>query len=226
MKASSDARRLDPPSLVELAAEDLRNRILAGELRPGDRLVEEKLTARLGISRPPLREALRLLHQEGLVVIAPRRGATVTQLDLRDVHEILTLRSALERLAVELGVPVSDPERLATCRTALERMQRCAEKDDRAELVRCGYDFHHAIVSLPDHQRLIGIYESLHRQLMLCMALNLYEREHYHEDLFAHVARHRELFDLIADGDPQVVLDALATHGERSFTDRWPPSDQ
>ncbi|WP_255948260.1 GntR family transcriptional regulator [Streptomyces odontomachi] len=219
------SRRIDPPSLVELAAEQLRGMILAGELRPGDRLIEERLTAELGISRPPLREAMRLLQQEGLITMAPRRGMTVMELAARDVHEILTLRSALERLAVELGVPVHEPARLENCRTALDRMRECADKGDRAELVRCGYLFHRAIIELADHKRLITMYESLHRQLVLCMALNLYEREHYHEDLAVHVARHGELFDLIASGDRDAVLHALATHGERSFTDHWPPSD-
>lgn len=225
MDTSHASRRLDPPSLVELAADQLRDRILSGELRPGDRLIEERMTAELGISRPPLREAMRLLQQEGLVTIAPRRGATVMTLAARDVHEILTLRSALERLAVELGVPVRDSARLDDCRAALDRMRQCAESGDRAALVRCGYAFHRSIVALAGHRRIIGIYDSLHRQLVLCMAMNLYEREHYHEDLSSHVARHSDLLELIVRGDTRAVLDALAAHGERSFTDHWPPAE-
>ena len=110
--------RIEAPSLVHLAVESIRDMILSGRLSPGDRLIEERLTEELGISRPPLREALRLLEQEGLIETRPRRGAVVATLTDQDVFEILTLRSALERLAVELGMPVRVPERLQVCRNA------------------------------------------------------------------------------------------------------------
>ncbi len=210
--------RLDPPSLVQLAADELRRMILSAELQPGERLIEERLTEHLGISRPPLREAMRILQQEGLIVVQPRRGATVTSLSDRDVFEILTLRSGLERLAVELGVPVTDPDRLQRCRDALAEMEACAGREDRAHLVECGYAFHRSIVGLAGHRRLEGLYDSLHQQLLLCMAMNLYAREHYYEGLARHVERHKVLLDVIESGDPKAVLEELAAHGERSFT--------
>lgn len=217
---SGTSTKLDPPSLVQLAADALRRMILSGELRPGDRLVEERLTERLGISRPPLREALRLLQQEGLIVVQPRRGAAVTELAEQDVHELLTLRSALERLSIELAVPVTEPERLEPCRRALAAMEECARAEDRAQLVEHAYEFHHSIVALAGHGRLERIYQSLHLQLLLCMAMNLYVREHEYESLDQHVARHRHLLDVIEAGDPDAVLAELAVHGERSFTKR------
>lgn len=209
---------LHAPSLVHLAAEAIRKQILSGELGPGERLTEERLTAELGISRPPLREALRLLQQEGLIETTPRRGSTVATLTDQDVFEILTLRSALERTAVDLGVPVSDPARLRTCHAALEAMQAAADAEDRGALVEAGYTFHASIVDLAGHRRLSAIYASVHQQLLLCMARNLYVREHFHEDLGEHVGRHRALLQLIEAGDPAAVLAALAVHGERSFS--------
>ena len=214
------AARIDAPSLVHLAAESIRSMILSGRLAPGERLIEERLTEELGISRPPLREALRLLQQEGLIDTRPRRGSTVTTLTDQDVYEILTLRSALERLAVELGVPVRSPERLAACRAALQRMDAAARREDRGALVTHAYAFHASIVALAGHRRLDDSYAAVQQQQMLCMARNLYAREHEFEDLVTHVARHRRLLDVIEAGDPDAVLAELAVHGERSFLNR------
>jgi DNA-binding GntR family transcriptional regulator len=223
---SQDARtgspaevRIDPPSLVTLAADSIRKMILSGRFEPGERLVEERLTEHLGISRPPLREALRLLQNEGLVETRPRYGSTVATLTDQDVFEILTLRSGLERLAVELGVPVREPARLTACHEALRRMEQNARDADRGSLVENGYAFHSSIVALAGHRRLSDMYRSVQQQLLLCMARNLGTRERYHESLVEHVARHRHLLELIEAGDPQAVLAELAVHGERSFSE-------
>jgi DNA-binding GntR family transcriptional regulator len=88
---------LGATSLVELATRRLRGEILSGRLLPGERLVEEQLTRRFGISRAPLREALRLLGQQGLVEHLPRRGVRVAELSARDIDELFGLRDALER---------------------------------------------------------------------------------------------------------------------------------
>src|SRR3981081_4790077 len=105
-----------------MAAETIREMVLSGELRPGERLVEELLAEELGIARPPLREALRVLEQEGLVLSLPRRGVIVTPLSAQDVYEIFTLRTTYERMAIELGVPCKDPELLARCHRAVNAM--------------------------------------------------------------------------------------------------------
>jgi DNA-binding GntR family transcriptional regulator len=209
---------LTPQSLPEMAAEEIRKMILTGELQPSERLREERLTEILGISRPPLREASLLLQQEGLVVRTPRRGAAVISLLKEDVYEILLLRTALERLAVEHGIPVREPKRLQRCRDALAAMQESAEAGNRAELVERGYVFHASIVALAGLRRVDEIYRSLHSQLLICMGMNLYAREHYYEDLAEHVRRHKVLLDVIEKGDPQAVLAEFAAHGERSFT--------
>jgi DNA-binding GntR family transcriptional regulator len=219
-RADAKLARLDPPSLVELAAESIRQMILAQRLKPGERLIEERLTEELGISRPPLREALRLLQQQGFIETRPRHGSRVATLTDHDVFEILTLRSALERLAVELGVPVRHPERLATCHAALRNMEDSVHRQDRGALVEHGYAFHASIIGLAGHRRLDAAYASVQQQVMLCMARNLHTRETDYEDLDTHVSRHRHLLDLIEAGDPDAVLAELGVHGERSFLER------
>lgn len=209
--------RIDAPSLVAMAADAVRNMILAGDLAPGDRLIEERLTEELDISRPPLREALRLLENEGIIERMPRRGAIVKTLTDQDVREILAIRAALERLAFETGIPVVEDSRLDAARAALHEMERCAREEDRGNLVRAGYAFHSALIRIAGNRRLEDIYASVQQQILLCMARNLITRERFFEGLEEHVARHRYLLDLVESGDAGAALAELAAHGANSF---------
>jgi DNA-binding GntR family transcriptional regulator len=216
-RAVDEDGRLRSPSLVALAVAAIRKKILAGDLEPGQRLLEEQLTRELDISRPPLREALRLLENEGLITTRPRRGTFVTTLTQHDVYEILTLRTMLERMSIELGMPVRDPSLLDSARDALEQMERAADAEDRGGLVEAGYFFHSRLLRIAEHGRLEEIYASVQQQLLLCMSRNLVVRERYYEDLHEHVARHRKLLELVESGDVEATQAALAVHGERSF---------
>jgi DNA-binding GntR family transcriptional regulator len=209
--------KIDPPSLVEMTAAALRKLILAGEYKPGQRLIEQHLTERLGISRPPLREAMRILQQEGLIVTFPRRGAVVTPLSADDVHEIYTLRFALDRLAIELGIPVRDPKLLQPLRLALAGLERAAGTGDREQLLEQNINFHTAMCGLAAHRRLTQAYSALTLQLRLCMAMNLRLREQVHGNLEENVARHRVLLELAEQGKRKELLVAIAEHGDRTF---------
>ena len=210
-------RRIQQPSLVRMAAETLREMVLGGELRPGDRLVEERLTEELGISRPPLREALRLLEQEGLLLSMPRRGVIVTPLSAQDVYEIFTLRTAYERMAIELGVPCKNPELLARCHRAINAMVQAAKAEDRGQFVRSSFEFHVAIVGLARHRRLEDAYRGLSLQLHIYIAANTRAREERNESLDENIERHRRLLAAVERGDRDDVLSELANHGDRTF---------
>ncbi|SEF98667.1 transcriptional regulator, GntR family [Saccharopolyspora kobensis] len=207
-----------PPSLVELAATTLRRMIIGGDLLCGQRIVENRLTHELGISRPPLREALRVLEREGLVRQVPRKGVIVTPLTLHDIYEICTLRAEFEALAVRLGVPVREAARMRRCRQALQRMSEAADAGDEPDFLERSFDFHVSVVGLSGHQRLEEAYRSLQLQLMLSMALNRKARQD-RESLTEDVARHRRLLEIIDAGDPAAVLAELAAHGDRTFLD-------
>jgi DNA-binding GntR family transcriptional regulator len=210
--------KLSPASLVDLAADALRDRILSGALKPGERLLEEQLAAELGISRPPLREALRLIQSEGLVQSLPRRGMIVAPLDEKDAWEIATLRSALERTAIELALPIRQPEQLTECRRALSAMSAAAASNSRGPFIEASFRFHLAVVQLARHDRLTAVFKSLYLQMQLCMALNVRTREEQlGESLEANVKRHEELLDLIELGNLEKVLAAFVAHGERTF---------
>ncbi|MFC3999604.1 GntR family transcriptional regulator [Nocardiopsis sediminis] len=206
-----------PPSMVQLAAQSLRRMIIGGDLLPGDRVVENQLTKELGISRPPLREALRVLEREGLIKQVSHKGAIVTPLTLHDVYEIVTLRRVLERMAIDLALPVTDGARLARCRSALEAMELAATDDDPAALPEAAFAFHLSVIGLSGHDRLEDTYRSLYLQMLLCMVLNRRARAQRAETPAQDVQRHRRLLELIEAGDPAPVLAELERHGDRTF---------
>ncbi len=210
-------RRIEaPPSMSALAAEALRQMVLTGELRPGDRVIENRLTEELGVSRPPLREAMRVLEQEGLIVQTPRKGAVVAPVTPHDIYEIVSLREEIEQIAVRLGVPVRSQERLDRLRQAFQALQDAAEEPGAARVVETSFAFHLAIVGLAGHRRLEDVYRSLSLQMRMCMAMNRRVRaeiETPRED----AARHRPLMDLVEAGDYEGMAHAVAHHGQRTY---------
>src|SRR5579884_1322384 len=118
------------PTIGDVVVEQVRALILSGAFRPGERLIEERLTERYGISRPTLREALRVLQHEGLLRRIPRRGVVVTPLTADDVREIYSLRWALERFALQLALPIGDQARLDPMREAVVAMRSAVRHGD------------------------------------------------------------------------------------------------
>lgn len=209
-------RIVAPPSMAALATDALRAMIFSGELQLGERLIEARLTERLGVSRPPLREALQTLAHEGLVVVHPRRGATVRTLTRHDVFEIVTLREELESFAVRLALPVRSPSRLEDCRAALHAFEQAGRAGDGTHFMQRKFEFHLTLVALAGHARLTEAYRALSFQMLLCYALNRAARRDV-ETLLENVERHRELLAVVEAGDPDEAQRALAEHGHGSF---------
>lgn len=207
------------PTMMDELVRQLRRYILSGAVKPGERLVEERLCERFGVSRPPLRESLRVLQRDGLVQSTPRRGFRVVSLDANDIREIYSLRMNLERMAIELGVPVADDSLLVPMRDAIQRMRDAASTGSRDDMVQANSDFHYAIAALPGHRRLLRTYESLRMQMTLCMAFNL-ELRMASGDPSNAVTPHQELLDCIEKGDRDLALQRLANHGQDIFLGR------
>lgn len=207
---------LAPASLVELAVQRLRSEILSGELVPGERLIEEQLTRRFGTSRAPLREALRLLGQQGLVEHLPRRGVRVTDLSPQDVDELFGLREVLERFAVQIAPQVPDPLALAELTNRLDAMRQAAATGAALEQAEAHRQFHVALVAMAGHRHLLLVYEPVILKLQLYMAANL-RREAQVRTPQDGVRRHQRLLDAVAAGDVDEVLAALSDHGARAY---------
>lgn len=208
---------LHVPTISEELVKRIRAMIFAGELRPGERLVEERLAQHFGVSRPPLREAMRVLARDGIVTSSPRRGFIVTTMSGDDVREIYDLRLVLERAAVELSVPVKDPRRLQPVRDALDRMRQHAAQNDPDIMLEANSAFHSALIALPGNSRIIAAYATILEQLEMCMAINLRFRRELYKDPQDVVRRHEHLLALIEAGEMDPLVDAIVHHGDRSF---------
>ena len=208
------ARRDLPSSLVDLAATGLRDRILSGDLRPGEKIVEEDLCARLGISRGPLREALRLLTQQGLVEHLPRRGSRVVEWSPDDVLQLFELRSVLERHAVESALPLADPStQLEPVRAALTVMRSAKGGLERDDAHRT---FHAAVVGLAANRQLDFALEPILLKLQVPMARNLRE-EARRQSVRDGIVRHEELLEALESNDSDLVVKALHEHGHLTY---------
>lgn len=207
------------PSLVEVATRQLREEILAGALLPGQRLVEEQIVARFSISRAPLREAFRVLAQQGLVEHVPRRGARVTELSDADVDQLFGIRLALEQHAVRSTFPTSpapDDARLATLQGRLAQM-RAAERDgDELAKDDAHRAFHAEVVALAGNRQLDLALEPVLLKLQRPMALNL-RREAHAVGPEPGLLRHQALVDAIRSNDVDAILHQLTHHGSTSF---------
>ena len=211
-----DATSLISTSLVELTFARLRSEILSGALVPGERLIEGQLTARYGTSRAPLREALRLLGQQGLVEHLPRRGVRVAYLSERDADELFDLRDVLERHAMPRVLVNAHGPALKQLEDLLAAMAVSVEHGLLFQEAEAHKEFHIALVGLAEHQQLSLVYEPVILKLQLYMAANL-RREAELRNAADGIARHRRLFEAVASRDLAAVTTELARHGSRSF---------
>ncbi len=151
--------------LREIVFEHLREAILKGQLRPGERLMEMQLADEMGVSRTPVREAIRKLELEGLVIMIPRRGAYVADLSIKDVAETFEIRSALEGLAASLAAERITPEETEEMERILVRIGAAIEEDDTQQIVALDEEYHNLLYKASRNDRLMQILNNLREQI-------------------------------------------------------------
>lgn len=144
-------------SLQSLVYEEIRRLILSGELLPGTRLVEDRLADRLGVSRNPVREALRVLAVEGFVEMLPRRGAAVARLGLDEAEELFDVRMALEGLAARLAARRCDGGTAQRLDAILRAAEEASDARERERLVRLNAEFHEAVIEVSGNAYLLMV---------------------------------------------------------------------
>jgi DNA-binding GntR family transcriptional regulator len=175
--------------LTKLVTDAIRERILAGEFAPGERLAEERLSEELGVSRMPVREALRVLASEGVVTIEPRRGASVTVYSDAQVQELIEVRATLEGLNARLAAKRHDPKQIAELERILADAARITEKSDLAQIQAANERFHKAVEQIAANSVLMNIVRSLRDRTALIFAKRSRARVRQNWDEHAGIVR-------------------------------------
>jgi DNA-binding GntR family transcriptional regulator len=161
----SDMNFNDYKPLRDVIFATLREAIVAGELKPGERLLEVKLADKMGVSRTPVREAIRKLELEGLVVMVPRKGAYVAGLTLKDVAEVFEIRSSLEGLAAALAAERITDEEVIILDKILDDISTAGEKGDIKTVIKKDMEFHQVLFSASRNDRLAQMINNLKEQI-------------------------------------------------------------
>ena len=151
--------------LRDVVFNTLRRAILKGELKPGERLMEITLADKLGVSRTPIREAIRKLELEGLVVMAPRKGAKVASITERDLNDVLEVRKGMEVLAISLACKRITGEELEKLETIEQSFQKLIESGNLTELAEMDVKFHDTIYQATNNQRLVQLLNNLREKM-------------------------------------------------------------
>ena len=151
--------------LRDVVFEHLRNSILKGELKPKERLMEVQLAQQLGVSRTPVREAIRKLELEGLVVMIARKGAYVADLSVKDILDVIEVRSVLEGLATSLAAERMTEEEIEELELISYNFKRSFENQDKVGMIEKDMEFHDAILRASRNPKLLQITQGLQEQV-------------------------------------------------------------
>jgi len=188
----------------------LKEAILSGKVRPGEPLRETEVAEQMGVSQSPVREALRYLEREGLVVTVPRKGTTVVELGAADVEEIYTLRQVIESLAARRAAEKATSDDLAKLRALIEEMEQAARAGDIVALVEKDYEFHAQICRMAQHSRLLQVWENAHAQVRAFLSF----KDQLLSDLEMIPSSHQPLVEALAAGDGERAEQVMKSHIE------------
>lgn len=151
--------------LRDVVFHTLREAILRGDLKPGERLMELQLAEKLGVSRTPIREAIRMLEQEGLAVTMPRRGAEVARMTLKDMEDVLEIREALDELAVRIACARITDEQLKKLSEVKKQFESSTQTGDVKQIAEADVSFHDVIYEATGNPKLVTLLNNLREQV-------------------------------------------------------------
>lgn len=185
---------------------ELRQRIVNGDYPPGERLTEDRLAADFGVSRNPVREALRIVQAEGLVTMTPRRGAVVCTPDASTIADLFAVRSSLETVAARLAAERATPGDVADLRALLEAARVATEQVDFSRVAELNNELHLRVSAISGNPWLSSISGSLYLHVNWVFRLGAANRAPHSW------AEHIRLVDAIEAGDPAAAEAATSAH--------------
>ena len=196
--------------LRDVVFNTLRQAILKGELKPGERLMEIALAERLGVSRTPIREAMRKLEQEGLVVMIPRRGAQVANITEKDLNDVLEVRIALENVAIEKACARMTEDEMSRLWLAAKEFEHTIAEGNLVKLAEADVAFHEIIYQASDNKRLIQVLNNMREQIYRYRVEYLKDEET--RNLL--VKEHEEIYEAIRNRDVKQAQEISYQHIE------------
>lgn len=194
--------------LRDVVFNTLRQEILTGKLKPGERLMEIHLANKLGVSRTPIREAIRKLELEGLVIMIPRRGAEVAQISWKSLKDVLEVRRALDVLAIELACERMTQEDLGSLYRACENFEEATKTKDTRKIAEADVAFHDMIVASTGNKRLVQLVNNLSEQ-MYRYRFEYIKDSNQHQML---VQEHKEMYQHIQSADKTQAASVVRKH--------------
>jgi DNA-binding GntR family transcriptional regulator len=198
-----------PIPLVDQIADFLTDAIIEGILKEGERLVENELQRRFGISRAPIRESFRILEKNGLVVINPRKGTFIRKITQKDIKENFLVRAELEGLAGRFAVVHMEKKDIEEMEFTLLKMTEASRGNDFRNLFKHHIEYHKIFINASRNDTLIGILENLRRQIIWFM----FSYEKYIQKSFKYsINVHRDILDLFIKRDADGVATLVKDH--------------
>ena len=197
--------------LRDVVFNTLRQAILRGELKPGERLMEIQLANKLGVSRTPIREAIRKLEKEGLVTIEPRRGAYASQISTDDMVEILEVRQNMEGLAAFFAASRMKPEQMRELEDVSKKYNEAVSEGNMQDMITYDTRFHRIIVESCNNKILVQMIEQL-QELVLRFRYIYYDNFRRAENM---PEEHQVILEAIENGDAEAARQAADVHIDR-----------
>lgn len=199
---------LETESLPQSISHQISEAVLDGQLPPGTRLTEMQLARQMGVSRGPVREALRMLEQQGLVTSSPYKGWRVTELDPTDIEEIYTLRTVLECFALRRAARHMNPDDLNVLQGVVDEMAAAANAHDSWQASLKDLEFHTLIWELSGHRLLLETLSAIRNKIQMLLAYDM----RLHEDLQPVIGDHQEIIDRLKNEDAKGAVESLQTN--------------
>ncbi|MCR4601377.1 MAG: GntR family transcriptional regulator [Clostridia bacterium] len=194
--------------LRELVYEELRMLIMTGQIKPGTRMMEIELAESMGVSRTPVREAIRQLEKDNLVTLEPRKGAYVSDISPQDLDDMLIAREPLEGLATKLAAENITAEELEEVRAANDAYREALKEDDKEALIELDTKFHSLITNCSRNPYLIDICQKLQEQVLRFRYIYFKSGKRAEEV----VNEHRIILEALASGDSAAAEEHAKEH--------------